>query len=62
MCNKDLRDEMRIANIRQWEVADAIGISEMTMVKWLRKELGAEKKALVREGIAKAAQQHKKNT
>ena len=61
MCNKDLRDEMRIANIRQWEVADAIGISEMTMVKWLRKELDAEKKALVREGIAKAAQQ-KKNT
>ena len=61
MCNKDLRDEMRIANVRQWEVADAIGISEMTMVKWLRKELGAEKKALVREGIAKAVQQ-KKNT
>ena len=61
MCNKDLRDEMRVANVRQWEVADAIGISEMTMVKWLRKELGAEKKALVREGIAKAAQQ-KKNT
>ena len=61
MCNKDLRDEMRIANVRQWEVADAIGISEMTMVKRLRKELGAEKKALVREGIAKAAQL-KKNT
>ena len=61
MCNKDLRDEMRIANVRQWEVADAIGISEMTLVKWLRKELDAEKKALVREGIAKAAQL-KKNT
>ena len=61
MCNKDLRDEMRIANVRQWEVADAIGISEMTMVKWLRKELDAEKKAFVREGIAKAAQL-KKNT
>ena len=61
MCNKDLRDEMRIANVRQWEVADAIGVSEMTMVKWLRKELDAEKKALVREGTAKAAQL-KKNT
>lgn len=62
MCNKDLRDEMRIANVRQWEVADAISVSEMTMVKWLRKELDDDKKALVREGIAKAAQQHKKNT
>jgi len=62
MCNKDLRDEMRIANVRQWEVAEAIGISEMTMVKWLRRELDDSKKALVRKGIATAAQQHKKNT
>ena len=62
MCNKDLRDEMRIANVRQWEVADAIGISEMTMVKWLRKELDDTKKAIVREGISKAAKQHKQNT
>lgn len=62
MCNKDLRDEMRIANVRQWEVAESIGISEMTMVKWLRRELDDSKKALVREGIRKAAQQHKQNT
>ena len=62
MCNKDLRDEMRIANVRQWEVAEAIGISEMTMVKWLRRELDDHKKTLVREGISKSAQQHKKNT
>ena len=62
MRNRDLRDEMRIANVRQWEVAEAIGVSEMTMVKWLRKELDDSKKALVREGISKAAQQHKQNT
>ena len=62
MCNKDLRDEMRIANVRQWEVAEAIGISEMTMVKWLRRELDDSKKALVREGISKALQHNKKNT
>ena len=62
MCNKDLRDEMRIANVRQWEVAEDIGISEMTMVKWLRRELDDSKKALVREGISKAVQHNKKNT
>ena len=62
MCNKDLRDEMRIANVRQWEVAEAIGISEMTMVKWLRRELDDTKKAMVRIGISKVAQQHKQNT
>lgn len=62
MCNKDLRDEMRIADVRQWEVAEAIGISEMTMVKWLRSELDDSKKALIREGISKVARQHKQNT
>lgn len=62
MCNKDLRDEMRIANVRQWEVAEAIGISEMTLVKWLRRELDDSKKALIREGISKVARQHKQNT
>ena len=53
MHNKDLRDEFRIANVRQWEVAEAIGISEMTFVKWLRRELPEEKKKLVREAIRK---------
>ena len=53
MHNKDLRDEFRIANVRQWEVAEAIGISEMTFVKWLRRELPEDKKKLVREAIRK---------
>ena len=61
MHNKDLRDEMRIANVRQWEVAEAIGISEMTMVKWLRRELDESKKTLVRDGITKVVQLHKFN-
>ena len=62
MCNEDLRNEIRIANVKQWEVADAIGISEMTMVKWLRKELDETKKAIVRDGIKKAVQKHKLRT
>ena len=53
MHNKDLRDEFRIANIRQWEVAEAMGISEMTLVKWLRRELPEDKKNLVRKAIQK---------
>ena len=60
--NADLRTEMRIANVRQWEVAEAVGVSEMTMVKWLRRELDDEKKARVRKGIAEAAARHGKTT
>ena len=54
MNNKDLRDEFRVANVKQWEVAEAMGISEMTLVKWLRRELPDEKKTFVREAILKA--------
>ena len=53
MLNTDLRDAIRIANVRQWEVAEAIGISEMSMVKWLRRELPVDKKMRVQEGIRK---------
>ena len=53
MQDKDLRDAIRIANVRQWEVAEAIGISEMSMVKWLRRELPVDKKMRVQEGIRK---------
>lgn len=55
MENKDLRSEFRIANVKQWEVAEEIGISEMTFVKWLRRELPEDKKKLVREAISKIA-------
>ena len=51
MHNKDLRDEFRIANVKQWQVAEAIGISEMTLVKWLRRELAEDKKDLVRKAV-----------
>lgn len=54
MENKDLRQEFRIADVRQWEVAEALGVSEMTFVKWLRRELPEEKKKQVREAILKA--------
>lgn len=53
MENKDLRAEFRIANVKQWEVAEEMGISEMTFVKWLRRELSEDKKKLVREAISK---------
>lgn len=53
MKNQELRLEFRVNDVRQWEVADAIGISEMTLVKWLRKELPEEKKQFLREGMKK---------
>lgn len=51
MRNQDLKDEMRIAGVRQWEVAEAIGVSEMTLVKWMRFELPEDKRQRVLQAI-----------
>lgn len=39
--NKDLRDRVRMADLRFWQLADAIGIHEVTLSCWLRRELPA---------------------
>ena len=53
MCNTDLRNEMRIANVRQWEVAEALGLSETHFSRKLRKELHPEEKEKVMSIIDK---------
>lgn len=43
MANLKLKQAMRANSIPQWKVADFLGISEMTLIRWLRKEVSAEK-------------------
>jgi len=53
MANEDIRKEIESADISYWQVADAMGISDATFTRWLRKELSDEKKAEVRSAIKK---------
>jgi DNA-binding Lrp family transcriptional regulator len=49
MNNEIVRKAMRNKNLKQWEVAELIGISESTMVKRMRNELPkAEQEEIVR--------------
>jgi hypothetical protein len=54
MFNKDIRNEFKAADVRQWEVAEAMGICEVTLTKMLRRELPEEKKLVIRAAISKA--------
>lgn len=49
--NKDLRDAMEERRIKQYEVADVLGISESGFCRMLRKELPEEKKKEIFEAI-----------
>ena len=48
MANKDIRCEIAGAGLRQWQVADKIGIANTNFSRLLRKELSDEKKAEIR--------------
>ena len=57
MSNQELRDEMKAGQVKQWEVAEYMGISEFTLSRWLRKELTAEGKAQVKQAINQIVEQ-----
>ena len=53
MNNLDIRDALRINHIFHYELAKAMNISEMTLVKKLRDELSPEEKSKILDIIEK---------
>lgn len=43
MANKIIREELKARRVRQWELAAALGVSEQTLVRWLRFELDEDR-------------------
>ncbi len=55
--NTDIKIEMKRRNVRQWAVAKACGVSETTMVRWLRDDLSEERKAAIYAAIDRLSEQ-----
>lgn len=43
MANLIIREELKARRVRHWELAAALGVSEQTLVRWLRFELSEER-------------------
>ena len=43
MANKIIREELKTRGVRHWELAHELGISEQTLVRWLRFELSEDR-------------------
>lgn len=43
MVNKIIREELKARRVRHWELAAALGVSEQTLVRWLRFELSEDR-------------------
>lgn len=49
--NEDIRRILKERKVTQWETAAELGVSDMTLQRWLRFELPAEKKEMVLKAI-----------
>lgn len=50
--NVELRKELKGNNLSLWQLGAALGVSEGTVVRWLREELPSDKKLAIRTAIA----------
>lgn len=55
--NKSLRREMQRKGVFRYRVADLLGVSEGTLIRWLRVPLGEDREAAIRLAIAEAVQE-----
>ena len=46
LANEDIKNAAKKADVRLWEIADKMGISDPTITKRLRKELNASEKEI----------------
>ena len=57
--NQEIRQAIKAAGLKQWQVAKACGVNEYTFIRWLRDELSEERRnaiyraidSLQREGV-----------
>lgn len=51
MANEDIRKMLKARRIYMWQVAKVLGVSESTLIRWMREELKTEKKKKIIEAI-----------
>lgn len=61
MKNNDIRQKAQKGNIKLWEIADILGVTDSTFSKMLRKELSAEQKEKIFSIISALKQEENTN-
>ncbi|GAA3601529.1 hypothetical protein [Secundilactobacillus similis] len=54
--NQPIRDSIYEAHLKNWEVAEACGIADTTLSKWLRTPLNDDRRKRVEKAIAELTQ------
>lgn len=51
LANQEIRDLLKEANVKQWQIADELGISEGNLSRKMRYEVSEEEKQMILEAI-----------
>ena len=49
--NQEIRQAIKAAGLKQWQVAKACGVNEYTFIRWLRDELTEERRNAIFSAI-----------
>lgn len=49
--NQEIKKIMKEHKVKQWQIAERLGVSEFTFCRWMRHELPEDKKRLVLEAV-----------
>lgn len=62
MNNQEIRNELKDKGMKQWQLAEALEISEFTLTRWFRKEISDSRKKKILDVIkdAKLIREEKK--
>lgn len=58
--NQKVRDAAKAAGVKQWEIAVHLGISEPTLVRWMRMPMPANREKEILQAIAELALEKQK--
>lgn len=59
MENVNLRNQAKEEGVRFWQIGDELGVSEMSIVRWMRKPLPEDKEAQIRAAIQRIVERRK---
>lgn len=49
--NHKIREAAKQANVKHWEIAARLGVSEQTFVRWMRSQMSSEKEETILKTI-----------
>lgn len=55
--NEQIRKAARVAGVPLWKIAAVVGVSEPTLIRWMRFPLSQEKESRIMEAISTLGQE-----